>query len=183
MEFCFNTLSVLASLKNKDYCNFKIQLSNLSVNNSNDPRIVEYNKFIWWIKDGYCLYKGATLEEAKSMMIRRIKEYDTSEEVNVFFLNESPAWLDKDTRVGLMNSITIEKSVGLINTTLWLGTQSYTLPIDLAIGFLAQLEIYAKECYNKTAEHLANIEKLTLSEEVLEYNYKEGYPEKLRINI
>ena len=116
-------------------------------------------------------------------MLRRIIEYDTSDAVNSFILNDNSVWLDKDTRVGLMNSMNIEKAVGLENTTLWLGTQSYTLPIELAINLLAQLEIYAKECYNKTAEHKSNLEKLTIPDEIMEYNYKEGYPEKLKINI
>lgn len=167
----------------EEYIQFQLDLINLIQDNPEDPQILEHSKFIRWVKDGYSISKGVTVDEAKEIMSRKITEFDTSEAVNSFFLNDNPVWLDKDTRVGLMNSITIEKSVGLTNTTLWLGIQNYTLPIDLAINLLAQLEIYAKECYNKTAEHKSNLEKLTLAEEIMEYNYKEGYPEKLRINI
>ena len=171
-------------INNEDeYIKFQLDFVNLVQNHPNDPYIQERDKFIKWVKDGYSISKGVNLEEAKDIMTRKIIEYDTSSAVNSFILNDNSVWLDKDTRVGLMNSITIEKSIGLKNTTLWLGTQSYTLPIDLAINLLAQLEIYAKECYNKTAEHKANLEKLTLPEEVMEYNYKEGYPKKLIITI
>ena len=46
-----------------------------------------------------------------------------------------------------------------------------------------KLELYAKQCYNKTAEHKYNLEQLSIPEEILEYNYTEGYPEKLNIII
>jgi hypothetical protein len=45
------------------------------------------------------------------------------------------------------------------------------------------LEIYALDCFNKTAEHKKNIEELTSVKEVAEYDYTVGYPEKLTINV
>ena len=47
------------------------------------------------------------LEEAKSEKIAEITDYDTSDKVNGFMLNGLLVWLDKATRVGLMNSTTI----------------------------------------------------------------------------
>lgn len=167
----------------RDYNNFLLDLSRLLQEEPDNNKLTEYSKFIQWVKDGYNIINNITAKEAKKIMLRKITEYDSSNKVNSFILNDKSVWLDKDTRVGLMNSITIEQSVGYTETTLWLGTNSYTLPIDTAIKFLIQLEIYAKNCYNKTAEHKANIEKLTFPEEILEYNYKEGYPEKLNISI
>ena len=143
----------------------------------------EYNEFVRWVENGLKLAKGITTEEAREIMMQEITDYDSSMAVNSFILNDSYAWLDKNTRVGLMNSMSIEKATGLESTTLWLGTRSYTLPIEIAISLLYQIELYAKECYNKTAEHKANVEKLTIPEEILEYNYKEGYPEKLIITV
>lgn len=167
----------------EDYSNFQASLVRKLQENPQDPFIQSHTKLIRWVENGLNLAKGITTEEARSLMLQDITDFDTSENVNSFILNGIPAWLDKETRVGLMNSITIEKAAGLKETTLWLGTKSFTLPVDIAIGFLYQLELYAKQCYNKTAEHKYNISLLDNPNEILEYNYKEGYPEKLSINI
>ena len=58
------------------------------------------------------------LEEAKAEKIAEIIDYDTSSSVNGFVLNGLLVWLDKATRVGLMNSTTIAKEAGQQTTTL-----------------------------------------------------------------
>ena len=57
----------------------------------------------------------------RSEVIKEITAYDVSSNVNGFILNGNVVWLDKDTRVGLMNSTSIQKSAGLTETVLWLG--------------------------------------------------------------
>ena len=52
------------------------------------------------------------LEQAKVNKIAEITAYDTSDKVNSFILNGQIVWLDKATRVGLMNSTTIERDLG-----------------------------------------------------------------------
>ena len=49
---------------------------------------------------------------AKKAKIAEIASYDTSDKVNGFILNGQIVWLDKATRVGLMNSTTIERDLG-----------------------------------------------------------------------
>lgn len=45
------------------------------------------------------------------------------------------------------------------------------------------IEVYAKDCYNVTATHQAEVNKLTTIEEVEAYDYKTGYPEKLNLKV
>ena len=52
------------------------------------------------------------LKQAKVDKIEEIAAYDTSDKVNGFILNGQIVWLDKATRVGLMNSTTIERDLG-----------------------------------------------------------------------
>ena len=52
------------------------------------------------------------LKQAKVNKIAEIAAYDTSDKVNGFILNGQIVWLDKATRVGLMNSTTIERDLG-----------------------------------------------------------------------
>ena len=119
----------------------------------------------------------------QELMIQEISDYDVSEDVNSFVMNGAPVWLDKDTRVGLMNSTSISKAVGHENTTLWLGTFCFEINCDTCIQLLGALELYALQCFNKTAEHKKNILDLQTVEEVVKYDYKTGYPEKLSLNV
>lgn len=123
------------------------------------------------------------LDQAKKEVIRKIDEYDTSVNVNSFKLNGVDVWLSKDTRVGLMNSISIEKAAGKEQSALWFNSICVTVNCDSAIQMLSALELYALDCYNKTAEHKINVQNLSSIEEVHNYDYTQGYPSKLEFTI
>lgn len=123
------------------------------------------------------------LEQAKVDKIAEITAYDTSSSVNGFMLNGLLVWLDKATRVGLMNSTTITKAAGQETTTLWLGGLKLVVDCDKAIQLLSALEMYALECFNVTASHKATVNELTTIEEVEAYDYKTGYPKMLEMSV
>lgn len=123
------------------------------------------------------------LEQAKADKIEDITAYDTSDKVNGFMLNGLLVWLDKATRVGLMNSTTIAKATGQQTTTLWLGGLKLVVDCDKAIQLLSALEMYALECFNVTASHKAAVNELTTIEEVEAYDYKTGYPKMLEMSV
>ena len=52
------------------------------------------------------------IDVIKEEAIEQITEYDQSEDVNSFTLQGKQMWLPKETRVGLVNSVTIEKNAG-----------------------------------------------------------------------
>ena len=128
-------------------------------------------------------YDGKTLEEAKEMLLAEIDAYDTSSAVNGFMLNGLLVWLDKATRVGLMNSTTIERDLGQETTELWLGEHNLIIKCDLAIQLLQQLEVYALKCFNVTATHKKEVNNLSTIEEINSYDITKDYPDKLVINI
>lgn len=119
----------------------------------------------------------------KKAMLAYIEKYDASSSVNSFLLNGMQVWLDKATRVGLMNSTTIAKSMGQQKTTLWLGSYQLEVDCDKAIQLLSALEMYALECFNVTAAHKKAVSELDNIEGVLTYDYKSGYPEKLKMEV
>lgn len=123
------------------------------------------------------------LEQAKVEKIAEITAYDTSSSVNGFMLNGVLVWLDKATRVGLMNSTTIAKAAGQKTTTLWLGGAKFVIDCDKAIQLLSALEMYALECFNVTASHKAAVGWLMSLEEVEAYDYKTGYPKMLEMSV
>lgn len=127
--------------------------------------------------------KPTELEVAKRNAIKAIDTYDVSMDVNSFFLNGLQVWLDKSTRVGLMNSLNIEKTAGKETSTLWFGNIKLDINTEAAIQMLSALELYALKCYNKTAEHKVNIKNMTSVEDITNYNFTEGYPDKLNFSI
>lgn len=139
------------------------------------------------VNEAYAAWKATTanrgLARAKREVLKHIEAYDTSSAVNGFVLNGAVVWLDKSTRVGLMNSTTIAKAMGQATTTLWLGDTKLEVGCDMAIQLLSALEMYALECFNVTAAHKKAVAELTDIGEVLSYDYTKGYPEKLMMNI
>lgn len=125
--------------------------------------------------------KALTL--AKKAKIAEIAAYDTSDKVNGFVLNGLLVWLDKATRVGLMNSTTIAKAAGQETTTLWLKGIKLVVDCDKAIQLLSALEMYALECFNVTASHKASVGELKTVGEVEAYDYKTGYPKMLEMSV
>lgn len=119
----------------------------------------------------------------KQHKINDILKYDSSPEVNGFYLNNELVWLSKDMRVGLVNSTTIEKNAGIQETTLWFEGRSLVIGVNDVLEMLSVLEIYAKQCYNKTQEHIAEVNDLEDVKDVDDYDYTVGYPEKLHFNV
>ena len=117
----------------------------------------------------------------KEQAIEQITEYDQSQDVNSFTLQGKTMWLPKETRVGLVNSVTIEKNAGKETTVLWFGGERYELPVDTALQMLADLELYAVQCYNTTAMHKSNVISLESVGDVVNYEYTLHYPEKLNV--
>lgn len=142
-----------------------------------------------WVYDGVRLETGGMTSEAaltaaaQKMVLAEIDKHDTSSAVNGFILNGRRVWLDKATRVGLMNSTTIAKAMGQPTTTLWLGDVKLVVECDKAIQLLSALEMYALECFNVTAAHKKAVAEMSTVESVLGYDYTVGYPEVLKMSV
>ena len=141
----------------------------------------QYAYDVCWI-DGVSS-EDDVLQRAKETVFAAIEAYDTSSAVNGFILNGQRVWLDKATRVGLMNSTSIAKAMGQPTTTLWLGDMKLVVECDKAIQLLSALEMYALECFNVTAAHKKAVAEMSTVEVVLAYDYTAGYPEVLEMSV
>lgn len=137
----------------------------------------------WFAADGKITDEEEAVAALQAAKIAEIDHYDTSPTVNSFTLGGKEMWLPKETRVGLVNSITIEKAAGKETTVLWFDGEKYELPVDTALQMLSALELYALECYNVTAAHKALVLTLSDVSALVAYDYTAGYPEKLSFNI
>lgn len=120
-----------------------------------------------------------TLDIAKAERLAQIDAYDTSDAVNSFTYNGQTMWIDKATRVGLVNAVDSAMLLGKEDITFGISGVSVTLPCTTAKAMLAKLELYALECYNVTLAHKNAVDTLTSIEDIDAYDYTTGYPDKL----
>lgn len=113
----------------------------------------------------------------------QIQGYDSSNKVNQFYLNDVALWLDKATRVGLVNSITIEKEAGREETCLWFDGLMVRMKVTDALAALSQLELYALDCYNVTAQHQVAITQAQSIDELRDFDITADYPEMLQFKM
>ncbi len=120
----------------------------------------------------------------KEEVLEQIDAYDTSPAVNGFYLGDKLKWIDIDLRVKLCTrTLPEEKKAGKASTILWLDNEPYDLPIDTIEDIMHKIEIYAKECLDVTNLHKALVSTLSGVDDVVNYDYTAGYPEKLSFNI
>lgn len=144
-----------------------------------EPNLEELNEeLVSWKK----YISNIILKNAKLEKIKEINDYDLSDNVNSFIYKGVEMWLDKLTRSGLIMRLNAEKAVGKTETTLWFGTMSFTLGIDDGLQLLTLIEVYASACYDNTASHIAAVEALNNIEDVYNYDYTVGYPQKIVID-
>lgn len=125
-------------------------------------------------------------QQRKRDKIYQIYRYDQSEAVNVFFVNDTPMWLSRSARASLYTTLNAYKANSKEQITLWTSGASpipITLNLTVFESLLMSLEIYAKECYDKTSEHKANVSRIETIEELIAYDHTLGYPDKLRVQI
>lgn len=147
------------------------------------------------LADGWVVYNEhmPTAEEvlikAKDEKIRELVEYDESEDVNDFIIvyqgKDMHYWADKTERNELKNAVRDCISMGRDVYRLDLRDKgvSITLPCEALLQMMAALEVYAIDCYNKTTDHEYAIRALGNKEEVEAYDFKVGYPDKLRFEV
>ena len=140
------------------------------------------------LEDGWVEHVPAQYEATEEEILNREKEYkideilryDSSNEVNGFYINSQELWFDKATRVGLKLRFDAEISSGKTNTTIWYEGTPFNLELTNALQMLNDIELYASACYDNTQKHIASINAIEDLETLKNYDYRTGYPEKLR---
>ena len=136
----------------------------------------------WVIFTEEMFYGNVEPDEIRLVRLQELAEYDSSPAVNEFYVDDVPMWYNNMERVSIDYLLRIEKGKGMTDTNLYdKNGNNFTVNIDHAIDILAQVELYAKECYDVTTQHRANLKGLTNIDEILAYNIKTGYPEKLHL--
>lgn len=152
----------------------------LQVFNPSDELLAEYG---WGKYEAHQPTDEEIFQRKKQHKLSEIQQYDSSREVNNFYIGEHSVWLDKATRTGLALRFNSELAAKHETTSLWYNNMKFTLPINDAIAMLYAIELYASACYDNTQRHIANVNSLETIEEVSYYDHTTGYPDKLRFDI
>jgi hypothetical protein len=155
------------------------------------PRSLVYNGMTYvpptdeiLLKAGYEIKEPEiTLEDVLLDKIAQIENYNVSENVDRFYINDKPMWLNRELRNSLMSRFNAEKNTGVEITNIWYDGEHFSLPVDIAINMLINLELYASQCFDNTHRHLYNVKQLTTIEEIEAYDHTLGYPENKHYTI
>lgn len=129
------------------------------------------------------------VEIARQSKLSELHEYDESSNVNdciiIYQGQELHYWTDKIERDSLKGAVRDYLSVGRVNYRLDLRKIGISLwiPCESLLDMLAQLEVYAADCYNRTTDHEFAIKSLTTKDEIEVYDFKVGYPSIPRFEL
>lgn len=119
------------------------------------------------------------LAAAKEEKLIQINIYDASNEVESFTINGSSMWLGHELRQQIRTSADAYEANGYEQMTKMFNGVEFTFPIPAWRQMLNALEIYAAEALNNTERHKAAVRSMDSIQDVIDYDYTTGYPEKL----
>lgn len=115
------------------------------------------------------------LDSYKPILKKKIELYDKSSSVNSFIFKGKPYWLDKQQRACMK----MVAESGLETVEVVLEDATFEFPAEFVKQFLVALEVYAYKCFVVTSKHLQQVENLWNPQEILNYDYTTGYPDKI----
>lgn len=111
----------------------------------------------------------------KDILIKKIELYSSSESINSFIYDGKEYWLDKNNRTTLWNL----SNSSLGNLEIVVGDEIVVMNSLKLKAFLLKLEVYAYKCFVNTFKHLKKAKDLNNIEDIINYDYTTGYPEKI----
>ena len=127
------------------------------------------------------------LEMAKRYKIADIEAYDNSENVNGFnvsYGNDTMSvWFTPSERANYRSSIEAAELLEVENLQMYVSDIAVTIPVQQAKMMLAQIQLYADQCFIVTKQHKAAVEALENVDDVENYDITAGYPQKLTFTI
>ena len=125
-----------------------------------------------------------TVEEAKNEMLHKIEQYDQSDNVNSFLVNNSiKAWFTPQERSNYKSSIDAAKLLGMDILSFYINDIMLNVSPINAEQMLAQIQLYADQCFIITKQHKAAVESLQTIEEIDNYDYMSNYPNRLNFDL
>lgn len=126
-----------------------------------------------------------TVEEARDEMLDNIRSFDQSDGVNSFIVNNTfSAWFTIEERLNYQRSIDAALAINPdMDLIFFIGDVELSIKPQTASLMLSQIQLYADTCYVVTKRHKLAVENMATIEEIDNYDYTMGYPEKLNFEL
>lgn len=121
------------------------------------------------------------LRNAKEAKMREIEAYAQSDNVNILYFNNTPTWLDKETRANYKLSLDAAELLKEKEITFVVEGNVVKLPIEKARMILAKVQRYADDTFIVSSRHKLEVAKLKKIEDVESFNVTSGYPNPLKL--
>ena len=121
------------------------------------------------------------LQDAKEAKIREIEAYAQSDNVNILYFNNTPTWLDKETRANYSLSLDAAELLKEKEVTFVVEGNVVKLPIEKARMILATVQRYADDTFIVSSRHKLEVAKLKKIEDVESFDVTAGYPNPLKL--
>ena len=114
--------------------------------------------------------------DIKNEIINNILEYDLSENVNSFIVNNDIiGWFTVEERSNYKQSIEAAKLLGIEKLSFFINDIKLEITTEIAEHMLALIQLYADECFMVTKQHELNVRELRTIEDLRNFNFS-GYP-------
>lgn len=124
-----------------------------------------------------------SIDDIRAQKLNELSMYDNSSAVNEFIINGVGAWFTPSERTNYSSSVSAAKLLGVEMLSFYVSGIKLDVPTDAAERMLAAVMLYADSCFIVTKQHEAAINSLETIEEINNYDFEVGYPEKLVFNI
>jgi hypothetical protein len=113
----------------------------------------------------------------KDILIKKLELYSSSHNINSFIYKDKEYWLDKNNRNSLWNL----SNSSLGDLEFIVGDNIVTMSSLKLKAFLLKLEVYAYKCYVNEFKHLKAAKELVNFEDIVNYDFTTGYPDKITL--
>lgn len=121
------------------------------------------------------------LRNAKEAKMREIEAYAQSDNVNILYFNNTPTWLNKETRANYKLSLDAAELLKEKEITFVVEGNVVKLPIEKARMILAKVQRYADDTFIVSSRHKLEVLKMDKVEEVEAFDITADYPEPLKL--
>lgn len=134
-----------------------------------------------------------TVRDAKFEMLHKISEYDSSNDINGFVVNDIlHGWFTPEERNNYKSSIDAAKLLNVEKLSFYINDVLLEVTPQMAEQMLAMIQLYADACFIVTKQHKLTIENISTSKIYSDsekinlidtYDFKAGYPDKLTFEL
>lgn len=131
----------------------------------------------------YMKLNNSVTTRDKLNAINYLLSYDSSPEVNTFYINGDPLWINKDNRRYLRDALRASSKNGEKSFTLFANDKTYEIDIVILEEILDSVEFYAMNCLLITNKLKQRIQDAKTREEIKSILDMKKYPDKLKFEI